>query len=232
MILQFVRRHVSQETLSEYLDNRLSPAQRRRVELHLSSCGKCREELESLRSTVDVLHSMPLVRHRRSFTLTETPAPLRAPARRAVPTWAVGLATSAAMAAFLVLLSTDLSGVLVSESPVRQMAQPEATQPVDASDASEDAAMGVAPPQAEASRPVEEEVQMSEEAIDTTQAAPVPTQGADAQRTPEGVAPPPSTQGSTPIYWRIAEGLAAALALVLAGGLLWRWRRTSGRAAG
>ena len=233
------RRHIFQETLSEYLDNRLTSKRRRQVELHLSTCRECQEELETLRFTVDLLHRVPLVSPRRSFTLSEAPAP--SPQRTRIPTWAVGLATSAAMMGFLVLLSTDLSGGLASQGLVSQGAQSEAAPVSEALDAAPEAAVAAAPPPAEA--PQSLEAAAIERAVDpdteeirgvpalVPQEVPAPAQVPEAQADTTQPGLPTSTQEATSIYWRIAEGALAALSLVLAGGLLWRWRRSSRSAA-
>ena len=51
-----------QDNLSAFLDGQLSARQRSRVEKHLQECAACREELESLRQTVSLLRSAPVLR--------------------------------------------------------------------------------------------------------------------------------------------------------------------------
>ena len=107
--------HASLETLSEYLDGRLSATDSQRVEQHVELCSRCREELSSLELTVGLLRRAPTVAPRRSFTLREAPA--GAPARTGVraPAWAYGAAASVAVVLFALVLSADLSGTLSRE---------------------------------------------------------------------------------------------------------------------
>ena len=239
MLRLFRKRHVSQENLSEYLDNRLSNEDGRKIEMHLSACGECREDFESLRSTVELVQRTPLVKPRRSFVLAKAPA--TAPQRTGIPTWAAGLATSAALAAFLVILSSDLSGVLTTEGTAPRGTSPET-------------ARSIGEPTATASPPQEGEPESAPsliqaeaadggegEAADLTTAAETPAtteeEKAKEELTTDDLAsitsaePFGESQGGTSAYWRIAEGMLAALTLVLAGGLIWLWRRAPGRAA-
>lgn len=55
------------ELLSEYLDEVLPGLDRDAVEAHLSSCGACRKELESLRSVLQGLHSLEPVEPPQDF---------------------------------------------------------------------------------------------------------------------------------------------------------------------
>lgn len=47
--------HYYRELLSSYLDNALTATERREVEEHINRCRACREELEALRRTVELL---------------------------------------------------------------------------------------------------------------------------------------------------------------------------------
>ncbi|MDD5301802.1 MAG: zf-HC2 domain-containing protein [Elusimicrobia bacterium] len=51
--------HADGPELSAYLDGALAPEPRARVELHMSSCGECRAELDSLRHMKLALSSAP-----------------------------------------------------------------------------------------------------------------------------------------------------------------------------
>lgn len=51
--------HAEGPDLSAYLDGALAPEPRARVELHMSSCGECRAELDSLRHMKLALSSAP-----------------------------------------------------------------------------------------------------------------------------------------------------------------------------
>lgn len=61
--------------LSAYIDNQVSAEQRHRMEAHLRTCASCSDELSSLRATVDLLRSLPVVPAPRSFTLPARAAP-------------------------------------------------------------------------------------------------------------------------------------------------------------
>ena len=47
------------ELVTEYLEDRLSPADRTRFEAHLASCEACRTYLEQFRSTIHVIGRLP-----------------------------------------------------------------------------------------------------------------------------------------------------------------------------
>ena len=109
--------HIRLETLSEYMDGRLSPDRHRRVEGHLEACSRCVEEMESLEQTVGLLRQVPIVGPRRSFVLGEEA--VAAPARREtrMPVLAYGAAAVVAVLLFAVVLSADLSGALSQGAP-------------------------------------------------------------------------------------------------------------------
>ena len=126
-ILRRGHRHLEAETLSEYLDGRLSGPAASRVEEEAASCPNCREELESLRFTVGSLRSMPQVVSRRDFTLAGAPAghkgshgtrsatPLR------MPGWVYVGAAAAAVLVVALLLSGDLPDLVSpGSSPVEE----------------------------------------------------------------------------------------------------------------
>ena len=96
--------------LSSYIDGEVEPAELREVEEHLAACDSCRRELDTLRFTVSLLRELPEVPVRRSFSLSEAPAPVRtAPSLG----WAASLATSMAALLLVALLVGDITGVLV-----------------------------------------------------------------------------------------------------------------------
>ena len=119
-ILNLRQRHLRSLLLSEFIFGRLSQGRRRRVEGHLAACSRCREELDSLKYTVNLLKQMPAVEPRRAFTLVE--APFRATRPRQLPVWGYSAATTVAVAFFAILVSIDLAGVLVpAESRVAEL---------------------------------------------------------------------------------------------------------------
>lgn len=62
-------RHISGETLSEYLDERLSRPALQALERHLEECQACRQELASLQATVMLLRRVSPEAVPRSFAL-------------------------------------------------------------------------------------------------------------------------------------------------------------------
>ena len=107
-------RHIKPETLSEYLDGQLAGRERDRVGRAVAECADCQEELESLRATVSLLHTLPAFSPSRSFVLTAAPAagpaittePPRFSPRR-VPGWAYAGAASLAGLAVILLVLAD-----------------------------------------------------------------------------------------------------------------------------
>lgn len=98
--------------LSEYIDKRMSAIQQEGLEAHLRACQACRVELESLQSTVDLLHRVPLVPVPHSFTLTEVE-----PVRRPVALSVLRAATAVAALALVVLLLGDAFGYYGGTAP-------------------------------------------------------------------------------------------------------------------
>ncbi len=62
------------DMLSPYQDDELEPDERQRVEMHLKSCPICREELNSLQKTMDLVRQIPVIGSSRSFAITERKA--------------------------------------------------------------------------------------------------------------------------------------------------------------
>ena len=88
----------TRDRLSAYLDQRLGPPERGEVERHLETCQGCRQELESLQATVQLLHQVPQVLPARSFAICEArPLPRRSP-------FPVLRTATAVLAVFLVLI--------------------------------------------------------------------------------------------------------------------------------
>lgn len=108
-----VRGHIQVEQLSSYLDQQVSPAERATIDAHLQQCSECRAELESLRQTVVMLHSLPRVAVPRAFTLSEAQAGIRRPA--AAPGWFGGLARGLGAVAAIALVAFIAVSVLRPE---------------------------------------------------------------------------------------------------------------------
>ena len=97
----------TRELLSGYTDRRLNPEDAGRVEGHLRTCLGCREELESLRATVALLHRLPEVMPSRSFAV----APVRPLAgRRALP--ALRFATAGVVLLLVLAFAVDQTNVV------------------------------------------------------------------------------------------------------------------------
>lgn len=95
-------KHLNSELLSAYLDGQVRPAERRRVEQHLSECEACRRELASLRQTVALLHALPRVPVPRAFTLSQAQVELERPIGR--PGWFGGAVAGLAAVTTVVLV--------------------------------------------------------------------------------------------------------------------------------
>ena len=99
------------ELLSAYLDNELSPAERRKLERRLTDDPKLQATLAELRTVKTRLAALPKVKPPRNFTLTPAMAgrPTRpAPRLLSVLNWATALAA----VLFAVVIASDLSGGL------------------------------------------------------------------------------------------------------------------------
>lgn len=117
-------RHISPETLTEYLDGRLRSQTRERLERVMAGCADCRLEMESLRDTVAMLRQLPVMAPRRSFIMSAPPQVATQAVQRArpispfrVPQWAYGGAASVAALALAVLVSVDASGLAAPDLP-------------------------------------------------------------------------------------------------------------------
>jgi hypothetical protein len=104
------------EALSSYLDGRLSSRNGEFVERHLEECRSCREDFDSLRETVNLLHNLPLVRVPRPFIIPEAreiPDYVGAPNVRAMPHpmlfGALRTATAVAAIFLVVIFAVDMA---------------------------------------------------------------------------------------------------------------------------
>ena len=121
--------HIDPVALTEYMDGCLPARKRERMELHLESCSRCSEELESLRHTVGLLRQVPMAAPRRVFTLAGAPPPVLAAPRVMVPAWGYGAGATAAVILFAVIISADLGGVLDRQGSDTSQAASEAAGP-------------------------------------------------------------------------------------------------------
>ena len=110
--------HIKPETLSEFLDGRLTGAAAAKVERRVLECAECEEELDSLGSTVGILRSVEDTAPRRSFVLDAPPQVRteRAPGHRSqislIPQWVYAGAAAMAALVLAVLVSADVTGLL------------------------------------------------------------------------------------------------------------------------
>jgi hypothetical protein len=221
---RLLRRHpVQREDLSTYLDGRLPSPERGRLEEHLTTCSRCRQELEELRAVVRALQGLPHVPVRRSFRLS--PAQVEATPVAARPAWAHGaLGTVAATAAivFAVLLSGDLL-TLEGEEDAALEGGPQglmSRQAEEAAEADEGLPTG-ADLEAEGTPLPEPTVKEPAAAF----APPAPTQPPEAEEVWEPTAAEEEGGGTGRLAVRMGEAAAAAVALAAFGGLLVLWRR-------
>jgi hypothetical protein len=94
------------------MDQHLNPEEVAHVEGHLRTCPGCREELESLRATVALLHRLPEVTPSRSFAV----APVRPlPGRRALP--ALRFATAGVVLLLVLAFAVDQTNLFHAGDP-------------------------------------------------------------------------------------------------------------------
>jgi len=235
-----LRHPVRREDLSAYLDDRLAPPQRSRVDEHLAACDRCRRELEDLRAVVRALRGLPQAPVPRSFRLSPAQVETARPAAR--PTWAygaLGTATAAATILFVALLSGDLltleraeeeeaKAPVVATAPAALMGRQdqEAAEAGEALPAEEDRAAEEAPPPQptlEAAPPAA--TPPATEAPPEASAPAVPTQPPEAEEAERPAPTEDEDGGIGRVALRVGEAAAAALALAALGGLLVLRRR-------
>lgn len=121
-IFKNTHKHISQDTLSEYLDGRLQGRPLEKVEQQLEQCHACRQELIDLQSVVAMMQQLPIVEPRRSFVMSAPPLDILSSARSRpsillrAPSWVYAGAASFAALALVVTISLDASGGLDSNS--------------------------------------------------------------------------------------------------------------------
>ena len=126
-IFKNTHKHISQDTLSEYLDGRLQGRPLEKVEQQLEQSHACRQELIDLQSVVAMMQQLPIVEPRRSFVMSAPPLdipssdiPSSARSRPSIllraPSWVYAGAASFAALALVVTISLDASGGLDSNS--------------------------------------------------------------------------------------------------------------------
>lgn len=94
--------------LSAYVDDRVNDGERALVDGHVQTCAACRNDLSTLRATVQVLRAAPVQRVPRSFILP------RALARQPRPAWTFPIfraATVAVTALLMIVVMGDVAGL-------------------------------------------------------------------------------------------------------------------------
>lgn len=182
--------HIKQDDLSEYLDGRLSDTAASRIDRRLTECATCRQELETLRSTVSLLQRMPELTLPRSFVLPgPPPAPIaiRLPVPLRMPQWVYSGAAAAAVLVLAVLISADATGLFTPNSTAQQeltahalKAAPERFQGDGAAGAIE-----IAAPQA----PVAEQAVSAEQGLSVTVTKEIEVAPAEAPALRQAAAP-------------------------------------------
>lgn len=198
----------ARERMSPYMDGQLSPTEAAQLETHIESCAECADELRALRTTRQLLRTMPSVRLPRAFTLEA------APRRQALPRlfYFLRTATAVTAAVFVALLAASVvlpvSGWAPASAPAAlRAAQPAVTAPAAAPAAGSQAPQRAAPaaaeskaaPAAQAPAPVPQAPAAAPApAVGSAQAAPTPRPSVPGQASaPTAHATVPSAAGST-----------------------------------
>jgi predicted anti-sigma-YlaC factor YlaD len=103
---EFVTCSDAKQDLSAFIDHQLGPERQAAVQLHLSACPECREDLRSLEATVALLRQLPQAAPVRPVAVPAT-RPLRL--RRAVAS--LGMATAAISLLLVLAFAADLANV-------------------------------------------------------------------------------------------------------------------------
>ena len=204
--------HATPDLLSDYLDQRLTPAERSQVDGHIQSCWECRRELQSIQETVYLLRNTPVVPVPRSFALT---AALVAP-QLSPRFYLMGVRAAVAVAvALMVVVVGDGLGLIGPSQPQVPVISAEAEPaPVIRSDGSGPvAAVPVNPDAVTPSEP-------------GTAVAPVtdtsaPETGVGAETTAA------ASSGGPFELWAWEVGLLVLLGLLIVGALMLRPRKQS-----
>ena len=250
-----IRHRRARALLSSYIDGEVSAAEGRRVEEHAAGCSECRDEIESLRATVDLVRALPELEPPRSFELTRLPD--EEPGA-AFGVWAPRLATSVAGLLLVALLAGDFAGALTQSGGFdEEAAEMQSDAPTESAMMQALEAPAAAAPQAEApaqmsrlmSADAEAETpdQESESAESTSEApeqamkaaAPRAAVGdaqakepADPPPAPEaddvaapGISEPSDAEGGLVVPLRELQVAAAACFVALAAITVWLARR-------
>ena len=110
------------DLISAYVEGRTDAGDEARVRQHLLAEPETQVDVDGLRATVALLHSIAPAKAPRSFALQEAPAPAPRPLIRYE--WAPALASAAAAVIVGLLLLGDVSGIVTQTAAPRPEAQP------------------------------------------------------------------------------------------------------------
>jgi hypothetical protein len=235
------------EMFSPYLDSRLETVEQDMVKYHAEICAECQHELESLRITRELLRSVPAVPVPRSFTLAEAPA-RRSWLSLGIPTVPsanlMRMAAVAAVIAFTLVLSLDLSGILshqtssetpkiVSLSPEIEEVNPaETSLPIVTPTSDDPSGEGSEIPEATLPEPGSDPYMgiavlpvVTETEEDTSGQGNISESAEAMDPNGESGVYSPTPRSKTPLWVFPIEIVVGALAIVLGSASLLSWRR-------
>ena len=172
-------KHLSAETLTEYLDDRLPPGAKERVQQVAAGCPDCSLELDALGQTRLLLRQLPEITPSRSFFISPSNEPVTAPTATTwvrFPQWVYAGTASLAALVLTLMVVVDATGLVAPgrtteqasyESPASSQSQQESPPVMMDSPAMESAAMESAAPTESA-----EAVSAVSTAEETSEAAP------------------------------------------------------------
>ncbi len=222
-------RHIDIETLSLYIDRRLTPSHHERISQHLKHCERCRREYESLHQTVHLLRHLPRVAVPRAFTLTEQDVRHIRPVRGAWGWMQWATAVVAALLALVISIDLFVQTFAPASAPVPALERPAAvTLEVTKELAREQVAPVAETPLAMKALPRQESLEGAErgapaKVLPTTEK---PLPGGTAVETPKSpeVPTPPAIARPNVARWPPHRWLAFGLAALLAMLLIWQHR--------
>ncbi len=218
MMFWFNRHRRLRDQLSAYIDGELDPSAAERLERHLAECGRCRQEMEQLRTTVAALQELPAVEPPRSFTLSPERVAPRPPMPVASPlAFGARIATAGVAAALAVVLVVDLGdfgGDGVTDEATPQMMRSEANE-----DELEAADGAVAPEEAQGAPAAEDDAEEGVETFMTDTGGAVETPAAAPEEAEAPAVTVTGGDGGIDALTAAEIGLASALAVLLVGSL-------------
>jgi hypothetical protein len=239
----FWRSHpVDDATLNGYVDGELDDADRARVDAHAATCPACRDALTELVVLRESLSALPRARAPRSFALRESDVREEArPQPGTLQRWQPALSGVAVMAfaAFFLLVGIDMLSVS-STTPDSLLTADDAESPEDAGQGAEAPAAGDGDQDERGPAPAAEDsdadVDGEDGLIESSEgfvSSPEATRAAGFSASPPAPSataqPAPSDKEAgdddTNVALRVAEALAALIALAASGALAVAWWR-------